>query len=171
VVRRVLIAALLAAAPSLAAEPVRGVLVAPPNRCLPARDLKDPQSPHPRVVSSYPAPGATVRPGILVVSVTFDLPMTCNGQFAADPPLLDPCPGGDRVMTMSPDRRTIRTTCQVAKNRRYGLWLNRRAPYDFIGLSGWPAEPYELTFITSDGPRVKTLAEAMSLNPSLRPAP
>src|SRR5258706_10088053 len=30
----------------------------------------------PKVVSSYPAKGAVVRPGLLVVRVTFDQPMT-----------------------------------------------------------------------------------------------
>ena len=40
--------------------------------------------------------------------------------------------------------------------------MNRAPVRDFVGLSGRPMEAFNLTFSTSDGPVVTTVAEALA---------
>jgi hypothetical protein len=117
----------------------------------------------PRVLSSYPARGAVVRPGLLVVRVTFDLPMACDGLFMRDAPRLNPCPGTPQQMLLSYDRRTVRTVCLVEPNAEYGLALSQDPNAgSFIGLGGLPSMPYRLDFTTSSAPAVTTVCEALA---------
>lgn len=117
----------------------------------------------PRVVNVFPARGAVVRPGLLVVRVTFDRPMACQGTFDAAPPLPNPCPGARRDMLLSYDRKTVRTVCQVEAARQYGFTLGQdpNAP-TFIGLDGLPAAPARITFSTSTEPEVTGVCEALA---------
>ena len=55
----------------------------------------------PRVVSTYPARGAVVRPGLVVMRVTFDQPMACSGRLAGLGPWVNPCPTGKQ------DRKSV----------------------------------------------------------------
>jgi hypothetical protein len=152
----------------------RGVLsevtVAPPARCLEARNPPDPQIPHPKIVSSFPAPGAVVRPGLLVLRVTFDLPMSCGGMFLADAPLRDPCPRQAQDLILSYDRRTIQTVCQLDRNTRYGVRMNRGPGLRFVSLAGWPSDPYELTFSSSSDGEITSLEDALAEDPAAPPA-
>jgi len=148
---------------------VVGVTVSPPFRCLEPRRPADASVPAPKVVSSFPAPGAVVRPGKLVVRITVDLPMACGGTFLDAPPLRAPFAGGDRLVKLSFDRKTFRIEGYADKNRSYGLWLNLAPVRDFVGLSGQPLEPYGLTFSTSSGPAVTTVAEALAEDVDARP--
>jgi hypothetical protein len=164
--RAVVLMGLMAGA-SHAAEPsaVRGVIVTPAVKCLAARSPADKDLPRPKVVSSYPAQGATVRPGRIVIRLTFDVPMACEGTFLDAPPLPSPLPADGRVVKLTPDRRTFRIEGRVAKTRRYALWLNRATERDFKGLSGQPLEPFRLEFVTSDEAEAKTVAEALADDP------
>ena len=141
---------------------VDGLTVSPPVKCLPARSPADPGVPAPRVVSSFPANGATVRPGRLILRITFDLPMACGGTFLDGPPLSSPLPDGNRVVALTPDRKTFRVAGYVRPNARYAVWLNHPPVRDFQGLSGQPLARFDLSFRTSDGPEVKTDAEALA---------
>lgn len=116
----------------------------------------------PKVVDVYPARGAVVRPGLLVVRVTFDQPMACEGAFEATPPLRNPCPGLLREMLLSLDRRTVRTVCVVEPGAQYGFALGQdpNAP-TFIGLAGLPTQSAKVAFSTSDGPLVKDVCQAL----------
>jgi hypothetical protein len=115
------------------------------------------------VVSSYPAKGAVVRPGLLVVRVTFDQPMTCDGFFLGAPPRLNPCPASPQQMLLSYDRRTIRIVCVVQPNAEYGLSLSPDPNgKTFVGMSGLPSLPYQFAFATSAGPLVATVCDALS---------
>lgn len=168
--RALLLASLLAASPLtlLAAEPasVDGVTVSPPAKCLPPHVRPTPGVPAPRVVSTFPARGAVVRPGLLVVRITVDLPMACGGAYLDAAPLRAPFPSGDRQVRLSSDRRTFRVLGAVAANGSYGFWMNRAPVRDFVGISGRPMEPYNLTFRTSDGAPVTTVTEALAQDPS-----
>ena len=116
----------------------------------------------PRVVSSFPAKGGVVRPGLLVVRVTFDQPMACSGVFTAAPPLPNPCPGITRDMLLSLDRKTIRTLCLVEPDSQYGLWVTQDpTTHSFMGLAGLPSEPYRLNFATSSDAAVTSICDAM----------
>lgn len=117
----------------------------------------------PKVVSTYPQKGAVVRPGLLIVRVTFNAPMACDGAFTRDPPLKDPCPGSPRDMLLSYDRKTVRTVCVVEPNANYGLWMSQDPTgKSFIGLSGLPSQPYRLSFATSAEPAVTTVCQALA---------
>jgi hypothetical protein len=115
------------------------------------------------VVSSYPAKGEVVRPGLLIVRVTFDQPMTCDGFFLRDPPRLSPCPQDSQEMLLSYDRRTVRTVCVVQPAAEYGLSLSEDPnAKSFVGLSGLPSMPYRVDFATSEGPTVTTVCDALA---------
>lgn len=151
-----------------------GLTVKPAPRCLGPRLTPDRSIPPPVVESAYPPEGAVVRPGILVVRLTFNVAMSCNGIFLKLPPMEKPC--GEAAMQeawLSYDRRTIRMKCMVSPNRRYGYRLNSGPDpsYDklrlglvgnanFISLAGLPLKSFKTTFTTSGGPRVTDIREA-----------
>lgn len=117
----------------------------------------------PKVVSAFPGKGSVVRPGLLVVRVTFDQPMACDGAFTAAPPLQDPCPGAARKMLLSYDRRTVRTVCIVAPGAQYGAWVSQDpTARSFTGLGGLPSESYRLSFSTSAASPVTSICDAMA---------
>ncbi len=117
----------------------------------------------PKLVAVFPARGSTVRPGLLVVRLTFDQPMACAGGLDASPPLVNPCPGAERQMLLSYDRRTVRTVCVVEPQTQYGFSLgvdpNAKT---FTGLGGLPVEVAKIGFATSAGPPVADICEALS---------
>lgn len=126
-------------------------------------DRSSERADRPKVVSTYPQKGAVVRPGLLIVRVTFNAPMACDGAFTRDPPLTDPCPGSPRDMLLSYDRKTVRTVCVVEPNSNYGLWMSQDPTgKSFIGLSGLPSQPYRLSFTTSADPAVTSVCEALA---------
>lgn len=117
----------------------------------------------PKVVSTFPGKGAVVRPGLLVVRVTFDQPMACEGALTHAPPLENPCPGLPQEMLLSLDRRTVRTVCVVAPDTQYGLWVSQDpTALSFVGLGGLPSQAYRLTFSTSAEPAVTSVCAAMA---------
>jgi hypothetical protein len=117
----------------------------------------------PKVVSTFPAKGSVVRPGLLVVRVTFNQPMACDGLLTAAPPLENPCPGTPQEMLLSYDRKTVRTVCLLAPGADYAVWLSQDpTAHSFMGLAGLPSESYRLNFSTSAGPAVTSVCEAMS---------
>lgn len=145
-----------------AARTVSELTVSPPIKCL-APERMAGRAERPKVVSSYPAKDAVVRPGLLIVRVTFDQPMACYGLFTNDPRLLNPCPGNPQQMLLSLDRRTVRTVCVVDPGRQYGLWLSQEPDgRSFMGLGGLPSMPYRMTFATSAEPMVRTVCDALA---------
>jgi len=156
--------ALAAPAASLAdaTRTVTGFTVFAPVKCLKADRGSESGAP-PRVVSAFPQPGAVVRPGLLVVRLTFSRPMACEGSFGSDAQLPNPCPGSARRMLMSADRKTIRAVCEVAPATRYSALVNKdTAPsFPFLGVTGGPSTPYELNFTTSTGAPIVVVCEAL----------
>lgn len=120
-------------------------------------DGKPRDGPAPRVVRIMPAPGSVVRPGAMVLSVTFDQPMACKANQAASPfPI--PCPGDGKAVLLSPDRRTLTTVCVVEAGSSYSMPL-----VDFVGDGGARSERYDLAFTTSTAAPVRDARQAMSL--------
>lgn len=148
-----------------AAKTVSELLVTGAIRCLKPEDRAG--ASRPKVVSAFPARGAEVRPGLLVVRVTFDQPIACAGRFDADPPLTDPCPGHPREMLLSYDRRTVRTLCMVEPGAQYGFSLGQDPNAEtFLALAGGlPAQPAKLAFTTSAGPAITNVCEALAQDP------
>jgi hypothetical protein len=150
-----------AKANSAQAATVSELLVTASVKCLPP-DRSNDHADRPKVIDSYPAKGAVVRPGIVVVRVTFNRPMACDGAFAPHMSMENPCPGESREMLLSYDRRTFRTVCTVKPNTAYGMVLSQDpTAHSFMGLAGLPSLPYRLTFTTS--------AEAPVATPAPRP--
>ena len=113
--------------------------------------------PPPKVVRTMPAPGSVVRPGSMVLSVTFDQPMACKANLSNSPfPL--PCPGGAGVVIMTPDRRTLTTVCQVEAGASYSMPL-----VDFVSSSGVKSARYDLAFTTSTDAPITDAGQARSL--------
>lgn len=107
--------------------------------------------PGPKVSASYPADGAEIPAGTLVLKIVFDQPMTPDGwsfgrsQAAAFPH----CLAKPRLLG---DQRTFALLCNVLPHQAYALEIN--APPDFKSEKGRSAKPTVLRFSTSDtGPR------------------
>ena len=145
------------------------VVTAPVGCQTPAKSYLAPR--RPIVVSSYPANGQVVRPGLVVIRVTFDAPVACTGGLSNDPPLADPCPGRVQHMVLSYDRRTVRTVCLLDPEKRYGTWLNwwlsefttvmDGDPRLFVGLNRVPVKPFLLRFASSLDAPVTNVCEAL----------
>ena len=126
----------------------------PGTSCL---DGKAKAGPAPKVVRVMPAPGATVRPGSMVLSVTFDRPMACDANLQTSHfPL--PCPDGKGAVIISADRRTLTTVCQVEGGASYTMPI-----VDFVADGGAKSERYELVFTTSTEAPVTDAGRAMAL--------
>src|SRR3569833_1366360 len=61
----------------------------------------------PKLVSTYPARGATIRPGVVILRLTFDKPMTCDGLLGVDGARANPCPAPLEEPLYSRDRHTF----------------------------------------------------------------
>ncbi|MDB5460924.1 MAG: hypothetical protein JWO72_2665 [Caulobacteraceae bacterium] len=154
------LAALLLAAPALAAEtpapaptapaaptPLTGVVVVPPS--------KEP----PAVASTYPAAGAAVSPGTLVLKVTFNQRMKPEDwRFDRGADGYPQCLARPRLL---PDEKTFVLLCSVGGNGKFSVQLNAAGPGGFSNLAGQRATPFELQFSTSEGASLGTIQEAM----------
>jgi hypothetical protein len=110
----------------------------------------------PKVVATFPAEGAVVRPGLVVVRVTFDQPMACDASFDGSSDLPNPCPGRWREVTISQDRHSFRTVCEVKAGTRYRLTL--RSFRNSHGLT----IPTDVTFSTSGAAPIATIQQALA---------
>jgi hypothetical protein len=157
-------------APHKKSTEVAGVDISPPKRCLEPRRPPDRDVPAPKLVSTYPAKGDVVRPGLVVVRLSFDLPMACSGSLGIDS-LADPCArDGAQLWTLSYDRLNFRVVCHLQPGRRYTFRINHLTPEDFQGLGGRKPGAFELTFTASNEAPVATVREAVAQDPRLAPA-
>ncbi len=142
--------------------------------CPQANKSPEPGFKPPKVVSAFPEKGRVVRPGLLVLRVTFDKPMTCIGLLAPAPaplpdfnnkeqPKFNPCPAPLRSPMISRDRRTFLTVCVLGKDTRYGLRLKQ-----FTSLGGRALDHYDLEFKTSEKGQIATIEEAVAQDPWLQ---
>jgi hypothetical protein len=146
---------------------VEGLSVAPASVCVAPR--VNTFAARPKIVSTYPAYGATVRPGVLVVRVTFDQPMSCKGFFTAVSKLKNPCPDEHQHWVLSFDRSTIRTVCRTAANVAYGVGVGVDPDAAFLSLSGRPPEPFAIRFTTSLAQEVLSTGESLNEDPASQP--
>lgn len=145
--------------PTAIPTPVAELEVVAKGKCVAAEP--DPEAPTARVVSSFPGEGAAVRSGVLVVRLTFDRPMTCNGFIVAAPPEPNPCPLRRQHMSISYDHRTLWILCATKPNTTYALQLGVKTEHRFESLEGRPAEPFRLSFTTTDAPPTDGVLEAL----------
>jgi hypothetical protein len=138
--------------------------------CLPAKPEKGSTSP--RIVSTYPRQDQEIRPGLVILRVTFDKPMACSGFFAVLPSReKNPCSGAHQDFSrqnflMSYDRKTIRVPCVVEAGKSYTLGLNEMnvSPV-FNSLQQRLLAPYRMNFRASSAAPIQTIPDALSADP------
>ena len=141
----------------------RKAIVVTANVCPTPDPARYPAGSAPRVVDSYPAPGGAVPPGFLRVRVSFDAPMSCFSEVTTDGGESDPCqPDGTWEL---PGRRSFVIQCRLQPSTDYRMRFRRSAGKGFIGMSGRPAEPYDLSFTTTAGPAATSMTQAVALDP------
>ena len=134
---------------------VEELTVIPRAECLAAKS--ELRSAPPKIVSTYPQEGELVRPGLLILRVTFDKPMTCSGFYGVSLGRRNPCYASqqhflktisEQDFLMSFDHKTVRVACMVEPNTHYILQLNglvstpegTALPPQFVSLEGLPLD-------------------------------
>jgi len=125
----------------------------------------------PKLVSTYPAEGETVAPGVLILKVSFDQQMSPSAWNYAPAPGAEPmdCVKTPRLLG---DQRTFVLLCRVLANKTYGVTFNAQRPGGFANLGENPALTAALTFkVDSDAPitTVRRAMEAAKLQPDQMP--
>jgi hypothetical protein len=102
----------------------------------------------PKVVATFPGNGSKVPPSVAELKVTYDHRMAASWSFAT---------GGEKAFpevegrpSLSDDAITISLPVRLAPNQTYVVWLNTERYNNFKGEDGMSAEPYRLTFSTTD---------------------
>ena len=152
--------------------------------CPPARKMPDPDAEPPKLLSSFPANGSTVRGGIVILRLTFDRPMTCDGLLNHIEQYRNPCPAPLNAAMFSRDRRTFLTVCTLHPRREASRRLAIRTPSleevdpplslrleNFTSLAGQPLKPYALSFyVDADSQPAQSMQEAIAQDKFLRDA-
>lgn len=115
----------------------------------------------PAVVSTYPAAGATVAPGTLVVKVSFDQSMEAESWGYAKAAAGDypQCLAKPRLLA---DNRTFVLLCSTAEASAYALALNGGTGTGFTSVGHRAAAPFELKFSTSTAAPIHNLKDALA---------
>jgi hypothetical protein len=102
----------------------------------------------PKVVSTSPSQGAKVPPSLSELKVSYDHRMAASWSFAT---------GGEKAFpelwgnpSLSDDHITITLPIRLEPNRTYVVWMNTDRYKNFKSEDGAAAEPYRLTFSTTD---------------------
>ena len=153
----------LAAGPVLA-QSVQGKTAKPPgetpNAVSPVTIM--PPTQKPKVVATWPAADQAVAPGVLVLKVVFDQPMTprdfAYGLGAGADALQ--CLKTPRLLN---DTKTFVLLCTTLPGKTYAIALNPDAPGGpaFSNLAENRAEPSQLSFTTQTGEPVTKLRDAI----------
>jgi hypothetical protein len=147
--------------PAAVETAVSELVVTPQPKCLPAKSMP---APAPRIVSTFPTEGQVVRPGLLIVRITFDRPMTCGGFLQDLAGFANPCPPQTQTFIQSFDHKTIRTLCVTHAGQAYGVVLGDRSEA-FVSLDGQKAGLLPLRFSTSDAPAQTSVQGALAEDP------
>ena len=145
-----------------------GVEVVDRVRCLPPRTPPDETVPAPKLVSSYPTAGQTVKPGYIVLRLTFDLPMACRGSIGVNWAGGACASQAREIWHQSYDRRSLLILCKVKPNALFVVGMNLGSLEHFVGLSGQePHASHLFAFGTSGGPPVMTVSGLIDRDPKL----
>ena len=125
--------------------------------------VRHPAGRAPKVADSYPEPGGVVAPGYALIRVTFDAAMSCYSEVTVDGGDGDPCPPSGTWEL--PARRSWIMQCRLQPSTAYKISFRRSEGAGCVGLSGRPAEPYDLAFTTSAGPATPSPRAAQAADP------
>jgi len=113
----------------------------------------------PSIVSTYPAEGATVMPGALVLKLTFDQKMNPDDwRFDRTDSRYPACLDHPRLL---PDEKTFVLLCTVGGAGKFSIQMNGPGPGGFANLADQRAKPLVLSFSTQDGASVSTIKDAI----------
>lgn len=126
-----------------------------------------PRTNPPKVVSSYPAEGQAIAPGVLILKIAFDQKMTPKGwSYAA---ATDGADKPDCVATprLLKDDKTFVLLCRVVSGKTYKVALNADEPSTqnqgrFANQAENPAETHILSFQVVKGEPITTVPRAMA---------
>lgn len=109
-------------------------------------ELVVPGGPPPKVAASFPAQGAVVPGGVLIIKLVFDQAMTADGWSYghAEGGDFPACLAQPRLLA---DRKTFVLLCTVGEAKAYAIAVN--AEPAFVGAGGRRATPTVLRFSTS----------------------
>jgi hypothetical protein len=116
----------------------------------------------PSVVSTVPANGSTVDPGVMVLKVTFDQHMDPDAWRYAKGMFDYPnCLAKPRLLA---DQQTFVLLCTTFASKTYSVRFNETdQEVGFTNVGHRAAVPFELTFTTSKGHPVSSLPEALKV--------
>jgi hypothetical protein len=103
-----------------------------------------------------------VRPGLLVVRITFDRRMTCSGFLAALTKFTNPCPADQQTFIQTFDHKTVRTLCLTQPGQTSAVLVGGACSRPFVSLDDQQAQPLAVHFRTTDGPPVTSIREALA---------
>lgn len=114
----------------------------------------------PMVVSTFPAAGAKVTSGALILKVTFDQVMNPDGwDYAKGAEAYPKCLAHPRLLK---DEKTFVLLCTASPNSRFSVAFNATQSGGFENLAGQRAAASTVDFATDDGKALATIAEAMT---------
>lgn len=167
-----LILCLAAAGPALAQAAAPKAKTAAQTAPKPPREPPTPVSPvivmprteKPKVVATWPTAGQAIAPGVLVLKVVFDQPMT-PGDFAYGPGAGGEAPECLKTPRLLNDSKTFVLLCRTLPGKTYAVSLNKAAGAGpaggFANLAENRADPSELSFSTQTGEPVSKLRDAI----------
>jgi len=123
-----------------------------------------PRTEKPKVVATWPAAGQAIAPGVLVLKVVFDQPMTPR-DFAYGPGTGGEAPECLKTPRLLNDGKTFVLLCRTLPGKTYAVSLNKAPGVGptggFANLAENRADPTELTFTTESGEPVSKLRDAI----------
>lgn len=148
----------LIALAALAAPCAHAQVKSDPNEVSPVLIL--PPTLPPKLVSTYPAEGETVAPGVLILKVAFDQQMSPTGWNYAPAQGAQPmdCVKTPRLLA---DQKTFVLLCRVLANKTYGVTFNAERVGGFANLGDNPAQTAALTFKVDAEYPITTVRQAM----------
>jgi hypothetical protein len=113
----------------------------------------------PAVVATYPAAGAVVQPGALILKVTFDQKMRPDDwRFDRAGERYPACLARPRLLT---DEKTFVLLCTVGGDGKFEVQLNGPGAGGFANLAKQRATPLLMTFSTQAGAALSSIKDAI----------
>ena len=116
----------------------------------------------PMVTGTFPASGAAIAPGVLVLKVTFDQHMDPDAwRYAKGGADYPDCLAKPRLLA---DGKTFVLLCTTRAEKTYAVRFNEAdQEVGFTGVGHRAALPFELTFSTVKGRPVSSLPDALTV--------
>jgi hypothetical protein len=103
----------------------------------------------PKVVSTFPPHGSVIPAGVDRIAVTYDRPMK-DGSWSFNTGGEHAFPEIAGAPVRSADRLTFVLPVKLRPHTTYVIWMNSGRYLDFKDEQGRSAEPYRLSFSTSE---------------------